>query len=154
MIHDSFAHRPRIVGSARRRRGGMYIAVLSTSLLVVVMGLGALLAARTRFEAATADRDGFAARWYAQSAIELGLLYMRGHPDWRTNPGQGGWVVKQPIGIGVASLTVSEVADGDADPLNNDWVLLGVGTAGNATRKIELLVKGGATPSSLRRVTD
>ncbi len=152
MIRRSPTHRIRHAG-ARLRRGGMYIAVLGASMLVVVMGLGALLAARTQFDSAKAGSDGVAAGWCAESAIELGLLYMRSNPDWRTKTGPGDWIVNQPVGVGTASLTVSEVSDADADPVNNDWVLMGVGTVGDATRKVELLVKNGATPSTRRLVT-
>ena len=70
-----------------RRRGSGYVYFLSTMMLVAVIGVSALMAARIRLRAAGGSNDATAARFYAQSAIELGLVMIQQDGAWRTSRG-------------------------------------------------------------------
>ena len=59
--------------SIHRRRAAMYMIVLMTALLVTVIGLGGLMAARTQFYIGQSNDRAMQARFYAQSAIDLGI---------------------------------------------------------------------------------
>ncbi|MFO0840296.1 MAG: hypothetical protein U1D55_17450 [Phycisphaerae bacterium] len=136
------------------RRGTLYIAVLTTAMLVTIIGLGGLLAARSQFNTAGGDNEGMAARWCAQSAVELGLFKIRNDANWRTTLGAGNWITNLAVGNGTCSLTVTRVTDADADLYNDDWVLLGVGVVGGATRKVQLTLTDGVTPAEWRQVVN
>jgi len=54
--------------STHRRRAAMYMIVLMTAMLVTVIGLGGLMAARTQFRIGQSNEQAMQARYYAQSA--------------------------------------------------------------------------------------
>lgn len=136
------------------RRGTALIFVLGGVMIVSVIGLGALWAGRSRLRVVQGGADAVEARWYAQSAIELGWQMIRDDPNWRTVYGSGAWITKQTIGRGTCSLNVSRLADADADPLNDDWVILGEGFCGTAVRKIELTLIDGMLLGEWRKKVD
>lgn len=99
--------------SPHRSRGTIYIAVLGVSLIIFVIGMAALLNIRIQTRTVALSADSAQARLYARSAVELGMLYINGDPNWRTDYGNGAWFTNQPVANGFMSLTA-------ADPLNND----------------------------------
>ena len=74
-----------------RRRGSMYVAVIGCSLVITVIGVSALLAARIERRAAEGTSDLSDARVYAQSAIDLGMYTILSDANWRTNKTNGYW---------------------------------------------------------------
>ena len=147
------------VASHHRRRGVGYVYFLSTMMLIAVIGVSALMAARIQLRTAGGTNDSTAARLYAQSAIELGLLMIRDNPQWWITLGTGTWLADTAIGDGTFSLEVILAPAGDeqddgADPA----LLIGTGTRGQAQHRTEVTVapisaKGGfaISPGSWQR---
>lgn len=121
----------------------MLVLTMGTAMVVATIGLGAVWAARMRLRDVQANTQVLEARANAQSSIDLGLLSIRNTPNWRTSPGPGTWFANLAVGNGACTLTTSIVADGDADPNNDDWLFLGTGVSGDAVRKIELTLVDG-----------
>lgn len=132
----------------------MLVLTMGTAMVVTVIGLSAVWASRMRLRDVQASTQILEALGYAQSAIELGLLQVRSDPNWRTTLGAGMWVANQSIGHGTCTLTTSIVADGDADPYNDDWLLLGTGISGDAVRKIELTLVDGKLVGEWKQKVD
>jgi hypothetical protein len=130
----------------RQHRGSIYVALLCAALIVSVIGLSALTAVRVQRTGAEGTNDLAAARFYAQSAIEMGLHWIDGDPSWRDTRPNGVWAANVPIGDGTFTL---EGTDPDGLPLNNNaydpLVLTGTGVKGAARYKlqVELLPQGG-----------
>jgi hypothetical protein len=150
-----------MLAGCHRRRGAGYVYFLSTIMLVAVIGVSALMFARISQRSALGGDSAIAARFFAQSAIELGLAEMHLDPDWRTNRGSGAWFTDKPIGGGTLSLEVSIIKDGDGNPYNDPVLLVGTGVHGHATHRLEVTLgalseKGGlvASPASVKRHTD
>lgn len=121
-----------------RRRGVSYIYFLSSIMLLAIIGLSALMYVRVQRRSAQGGDHSIAARFYAQSALELGFAKIHLDPNWRTTLGSGAWFTDQPIGNGMLSLDVSILSDGDGNPDNNPVLLVGTGVHGQATHKIEV----------------
>ena len=141
-----------------RRRGAAYVFFLSTATLVAIIGLSALMVVRIQARAGEGTKNLVAARFYAQSAIELGFLVITADPLWWQNPGSGPWRTNEPIGDGTLSLEVIIAPDGDALGDGSDPALLiGTGVSGQATHRMQMLVvpdNGGVviSPGSWRQV--
>lgn len=90
----------------------MYVAVIGCSLVITVIGVSALLAARIERRAAEGVADLSDARVYAQSAIDLGMYTILSDANWRTNKSSGTWKSNQSIGNGTYSLGVIDPIDG------------------------------------------
>ncbi len=112
-------HEKRFVslGSAKsrnvaQRRGVTYLLVLGTTLLVAVMGLGGLLAARTQSRTANLLRNASSASDLALSAIAIGRLKINEDQNWRTTYASGGWSVEQQLGDGYSSWKVVDASTG------------------------------------------
>ena len=124
-----------------RRRGAGYVFFLGTMMLVFVIGLSALMYARIQRRWAQGGDHSIAARFYAQSALELGFVEIHLDPNWRTSLGSGAWFTDLPIGSGTLSLEVSIEDDGDGNPENDPVLLIGTGVHGQATHKTEVTLE-------------
>jgi hypothetical protein len=117
----------------------MYVAVLSAALIVSVIGLSALAVVRVQRLGAEGTNDLAAARFYARSAIEMGLHWIDSDANWRTNRPNGVWAADVPTGDGTFTL---EGTDPDALALDNDpadpLVLTGIGVKGKARYKLQV----------------
>ncbi len=134
---------------SRHHRGSIYVALLCAALIVSVIGLSALSAVRVRRIGAEGTNDLAAARFCAQSAIEMGFHWIDDDPGWRDKWPNGAWAANVPIGDGTFTL---EGTDPDGLPLNNSTydplVLTGTGVKGAARYKLQvklLPVGGGLT---------
>lgn len=136
--HRAVQHVTDTKSMTHRRRGVSYVYFLSTTMLVAVIGLSALMYARIQRRSALGGDHSIAARFYAQSALELGFSEIQLDPSWRTNLGSGAWFTDLPIGDGTLSLEVSILADGDGNPDNDLVLFVGTGVHGQATHKIEV----------------
>ena len=121
-----------------KRRGSTYIMVLSSSMIVTVIGLASLLAVRVQRRSMQMTNDTAEARLCAQSAIELGLLYVQDQ-DWRSTWANGTWLSEQPLGSGRFSLEGIDPRDNDLSDSEDDPVLLtGTGMKGGAVHKVQI----------------
>lgn len=113
------------------RRAGMYVAVLLVALLVAIIGMGAITAARIEWRTAEDLHAWRRAEIGARAAIDVGLLEIAGTPGWRDNRAPGAWIANRELGDVQVSLTVTDPADGDfADDGNEAIELRGVGVCG------------------------
>lgn len=125
--------------SHQSTRGNTYITVLAFSTLVAVIGLASLLATRVQRRSAQTARDCAEARLCAQSALELGLLFVQRDPNWRENWDSGTWLEDKPLGGGSLTLAGIDPTDGDlANSEYNPLVLTGSGTKGTACHNTEV----------------
>ncbi len=122
-----------------RRRGSMYVAVLGSAMVITVTGLSALMLARSERSSAAGTADLSTARFYAQSAIELGQHRIRQDSNWRQTSTSGAWESNRPIGTGKYTLEGIDPVDGNLGNSASDSVLLrGTGFEGLSRYKLEV----------------
>src|SRR5258705_23848 len=101
------ARRPRLT-----RRGCMYVAVLGAAMLITVLGLSGLLAARIEARSSFAQADIAEARRNAAAALEVGRYVIASQSGWKSR-GTGDWFTHLDLGKGYAALNVADPVDGD-----------------------------------------
>ena len=122
------------------RTGSTYMMVMASSMIVTVIGLGSLSAIRVQRRSAEMTKDLAEARLCAQSAIELGLLYVQ-DSNWRDTWPNGTWISNRTLGNGSYSLEGMDPQDGDlADSELEPIVLTGTGTKGLTRHKTQLVL--------------
>ncbi|MFC1653074.1 hypothetical protein ACFL3F_05075 [Planctomycetota bacterium] len=132
-------HKKRVFHRFVHRPGTIYVLVLSTSVMVTVIGLAALYAVRVQRRTLEMTENSGSARLCAQAAVELGLHYVSSDTDWRTNRTNGTWLSDQTLGQGSFSLTGIDPVDGDLTNSDLDPVILtGTGNHGFAQQKIQV----------------
>ncbi len=130
-----------------RRRGGVYVLTLGTALLVTVIGVSALLAARGQRMAVADTQDFCRARYAALAAIDVGLETMQARPDWRTLLPSGAWVTNAALGDARLSLRGVDPDDGSlADDRADPVVLTGTGYCGNARYQLTVRLEPPTVP--------
>jgi len=121
--------------NAHRRRGGIYVLVLGTSILVTVIGVSALALSRIQTRIAAAELPAAKARFAAQSLIEVALLRIANDPNWRSAYTNDTWTDEETVGDAVGAYKLVDELDGD---LTNDPThpvrLCAKATAGEAVR--------------------
>jgi hypothetical protein len=137
-----------IVGQSRHRAGGVYLAVLGTSLIVSVLALSTLTLQRIQNRMLTDSDDICQAHRNAQAAVELGLLEMRQNASWRTTNTELEWFdPPRTAGAGICQLEVDdanapegEEFDGLSADSDLPVRLVGIGQSGKATQHLEVVV--------------
>lgn len=115
----------------RRARGSAYLAVLGGSLLVTVIGIGAIGAAQSRRAAVELEVSAWKARLNAQSGIDMALKEIAGNAVWRQ--GTGTLVNASKTGDGAVTVVATDPTDADlADSADEPVVLTSTGTSGAA----------------------
>ena len=148
MSHDSRQRRIELAARIRNPKsairnphcaGSIYLHVLASSLLITILGLGALAAVRIQMRSARLVRDAAEARACAVSAIELGLLQIKQNPNWRTERPNGTWFDNKELGAGRFTLQGADLEDGSlSDSAYEPVVLTGIGTKGAARHKAQV----------------
>jgi hypothetical protein len=132
---QSAIRNPQLLRAPRCRRGSAYVLVLSTALLLTVIGLAALTAARLGVRMNAAADDGVEAEILAESAVEYALHQVALDPNWRTTYKSGNETTPVPLGRGTISFRLVDETDGLLDNSGSDPVrIYGIGRAGIATR--------------------
>jgi len=117
----------------------MYVAVLGSAMAVTVMGLSAIMLARVERSSVGGLADAAAARFYAQSAIEMGEFKIRQNSNWRQTHTSGVWEANVPIGTGTYTLEGIDIVDGNLSNSPSDPVLLrGTGFQGQSRYKLQV----------------
>lgn len=130
-----------------RRRGGVYVLALGTALLVTVIGVSALLAARGQRMAVADTQEFCRARYAALAAIDVGLETMQAGPDWRTLLPSGAWVTNAALGDARLSLRGVDPDDGSlADDKADPVVLTGTGSCGSARYQLTVRLEPPIVP--------
>ncbi|MBW7904600.1 MAG: carbohydrate binding domain-containing protein [Phycisphaerae bacterium] len=124
---------------AARRRGSLYFAVLATAMMVFVVGMGGLLAARVHARSAADASDVIAARFCASSAIELALLQLENDPYGYVAPGGAGWQPTLALNRGACAWRLIDADDNTvATQVEGKLHLQGKGTARSAVRLLSV----------------
>jgi Carbohydrate binding domain len=151
------------------RTGGVYIAVLGTSLIAAVLGLASLTVMRIQNRMLSAAGDVRQAQLNAQAAIQLGLLEMRQNPNWRTTYADldTAWFTRETK-AGTCSLQVlpadpAKDADATTRRAKNDILfadlstavkLIGLGQQNQAEQLAELVITPQTEPLDVLRAAD
>ncbi len=123
----------------KRRRGSMYVAVLGSTMVITVIGMSALMLARVERTSAEGTADLSAARFYAQSAIEMGQHKIHQDSNWRTTYTSGAWESNRTIGSGTYTLEGIDPVDGNLSNSASDSLLLrGTGFEGQSRYKLQV----------------
>lgn len=123
------------------RQGGVYIAVLGTSLIVALLALSAVVGQRIQNRILTSSADICQAQLNANTAVELGLLTMKQDANWRTNKSNGRWFTARGTGAGTCSLEVTDPLDANlANDADEPIAVLGIGYSGRAEQRVELML--------------
>lgn len=124
------------------RRGSSYLIVLSVSMIIALIGLSGLIAARIDNRIASTTSDATEARFFALAAIEMGIFAIEDDPlNWRRAFHNGALPVKMPIGSGTLSLLVVDPLDNDLLDNPIDPILMtGIGAKGHAVHKVQVTV--------------
>jgi hypothetical protein len=131
----------------RLRLGGVYIAVLGTSLIVALLGLAALVAQRIQNRIVLAAGQMRQAQLNAHSAAELALLTMRDDTNWRTSQPNGPWFTNRDTGAGTCSAQVTDPIDATLTNDAEESVLVeGIGRQGAAEQRVRLTVDAHKQP--------
>lgn len=123
------------------RRGGMYIAVLMTAMIVAIVGLSALSAARLQLKTSVEDANLAAAQGLAQSAIEMGILALTRDPQWRSTYSHNTWTSAVALGDGSYCWKLADEVNGSLTANATAPVrIYGRGIAGVAQRILSVLI--------------
>ncbi|MCH8807105.1 MAG: hypothetical protein IH986_13590 [Planctomycetes bacterium] len=134
-------------GRNPRKRATVYLAVLGAAMILTVIGFSALAAVRVQRRAAESTTDFAAARLYAQSAIELGLLWIDQDANWRETYTSGVWVANGTIGDGKYTLEGVDPNDNDLTNSQIDTLIL-TATGVKGAARYKLSVELGPEPTS------
>jgi hypothetical protein len=129
-----------------RRRGSAYLLVLSTSMIVAVVGIAAVLALRLQRQVAEADTATVEARFATESVLDLAIFRLRGDVTWRAKYANDTWTDKETVSLQTHTATyrfkLVDEGDGDLADDPTDPVRLYVEAAvGNAARLYSVLLQ-------------
>ena len=139
------------------RRGSAYFFVLGITLLVTVLGMGALTLSRVSARVASDGNDWETAGVLAYSAVEhaistLNSVAAASPSGWRGNYTSGQIAFTQIVGRGKFSWTLKDEIDGN---LSSDYLhpvrIYGIGTVGNVTRVYSAQIAPGGSPLDVLR---
>ena len=125
-----------------RRRGSSYLFFVGTAMMVAVIAISSLMVVRIQRRSDDGTNDTATARFYAQSAIEMGFVYINENENWRATYANGVWEADERIGSGTYTLEGVDPNDGDlsnnaTDPL----VLTGTGRKGDARYRLSVTLE-------------
>lgn len=128
-----------------RRRGTVYVVVLTSAMLVAVISVSAVLSMRVRNEQLQGGNDLIAARLHARSAIEMGLHAITATSDWRDRFDTGAWFANEPLGTGSFTLSADDPADGDlATGICDSVELTATGVQGHSRATLRVTLRADA----------
>jgi hypothetical protein len=129
------------------RRGGVYVFVLATALIVTIMGLASMAVWRVQGASANAAVDSAQARLYAEAGLDYAANYLSNDSSWRTNRAQGNWWANNPFGRGAFTVSAADPLDGDfANRPYDPLVLTCTGRKGNAVHIATVTLNAQGTP--------
>ena len=116
--------------------------VLATTVLVGIIAIAAVGMTRAQGRSAQQDSDWSTAQLQAQNAIEGGLYVIHANENWRDMLGSFNGTLGFYIGGGIATVVVTDPADGDiADSPDDDALLTATGTQGSAKHKTQVTLE-------------
>lgn len=133
-------------GMRQHPRGSIYVLVLSMSLLVAVIGMGALYSARVQTRISRNDVDFATARLNARAGLEVAMFRIQQDSNWRADLGNGTWFSNVSLNQGTFTVSAADPITGNiTTPSNDPVVLTSTGTKGNASyiMQVEVQVNSG-----------
>lgn len=94
-----------------RRRGGVYVLVLGVSTMLGVVGLSAVVLARTNTREVVLERDLASASVLARSAVQLACARINADSAWRTTYISGTNITGIPLGAGQVNFRIVDEID-------------------------------------------
>jgi len=137
----------KLIRHASRQRGSVYVLVLGVCMIVTVIGLSAVLAARIQHRGREIVNDTVTARGYAESGIDLAMLKIKQDANWRSTYTHDTWTADQDIDRGTFRWKLVDTVDTDLNNNTTDTArLVAWGILGNTTQKVSVLLEpiGGA----------
>src|SRR4051794_8757520 len=142
----------RLVFMPKNRRGGVYIAVLGSALIVALLGMCALIGQRIENRLVVASTDIRQAQLNANTAVELAMLAMKQDTNWRTTNSNGNWFTNRSTGAGSCTANVVDPIDADLSGGTDDPVVVtGIGYSGAAQQRVQVTVDPKKSPHSCLR---
>jgi hypothetical protein len=134
------------------RTGGVYIAVLGTSLIVALLGMAALIGQRIQNRMLAAAIDIRQAQLNADTAIDLALLAMKSDASWRSTNPNGNWFTNRDLDAGSCTLSVTDPVDSNLGNSADDPItVLGIGYSGLAEQRTEVTLDPRKNPLACLR---
>jgi Tfp pilus assembly protein PilX len=105
-----------------RRRGAVYVLVLSVAVLVTLIGMSALAVARLQLRTVKYDEQAMDARINIRSAAEVILHRIANNPNWRTTYTNNVWtsyeaILGNYVAFGFLDETDNDLTDDPEDPV-------------------------------------
>lgn len=138
----------RVANGQRKRKGAaLYMIVLSTSLIVSMLGIASMAIVRVERRQLDASNDKRLARSNASSAVELALNLVNNDPNWRATYTNGVETSARNLGSDSVGTLAWSIEDADGDLTNADTKLRikGIGRVGSAVQvsSVEINFQGG-----------
>jgi len=128
----------------------MYLAVLGVAMIVTIIGLSGLAAARLQGRASRHVIEAAEARLCAEAGVDLVAYVMQQDSAWRTTKSSGQWWAGRAIGDGTVTVSVTDPLDGNLANREYDPVLVRcTGVRGNAQHILEVTLEPMGTPLPL-----
>lgn len=126
-----------------RRRGTVFLVVLSVVALVVVLILASMAVITARRAAAEARVSGAVARAAAESSLELAIAEATNSYAWRTSVKSGAaFAVSESFPAASFSVTAADPVDGDVSTnLDDPVTLTGAGLSGPARQMASVVLE-------------
>ena len=135
-----------------QRRGGVYIAVLGSAMIVALLGMCALFGQRIQNRLVVASTDIRQAQLNANTAVELAVLAMKQDTNWRTTYSNGNWFTNRSTGIGSCTANVVDPIDANlAGGADDPVVITGIGYSGGAEQRAQVTFEPRKSPYSCLR---
>ena len=135
---------------AAHRRGGAYLVVLSTTMLVTVLGLSSILLMRVRQRVSDTTTNVVVAGIGAPNTLDLAMFRITNDPNWRTTYLNNQWTADENTLNYKCSFRLVDEVDGD---LTNDPSqpvrLYGRASAGGAVRIYSVRLEATKPPNLL-----
>jgi hypothetical protein len=134
------------------RRGGVYIAVLGSAMIVALLGLCALIGQRIENRLVVSSTDIRQAQLNASTAIELAMLTIKQDSNWRTNYSNGNWFTNRSTSAGTCTVNVVDPLDSSlSNNADDPFVITGIGYSGQAEQRLKVTVDPRKAPLSCLR---
>ncbi len=106
------------------RRGGVYIVILMSVLIVTTIGLSGVALVQAKERQARTAAAAAEARLLARSAVEAAMQFIAADPDWRSHIGDHTEFSGLAFGHGTFGVTFIDPVDGDLTDDDRDPVVI------------------------------
>src|SRR5262249_20238846 len=135
-----------------RRKGGVYVAVLGSAMIIALLGMCALIGQRIENRLVVASSDIRQAQLNATTAVQLAILAIKQDTSWRTTYSSGTFFTNRSTGNGTCSATAIDPVDSNiASGSRNPIVITGIGYSGSAEQRLQVTVDTNKSPYTCLR---